>query len=297
VHRRDPPAAAVTGAGRRPGNAAPPPSAPGAPAWRVALSLFTVIPAGVGGDLDDAAAARAVFWLPVLGAGLGLAASAVLVFVAAGELSPQRQFLGAALAVALLGVATGGLHLDGLADTADGLGSRRPADQALEIMRRSDAGPFGVATLLLVLLVQVSALASLPRGWGWGDGGWAGSGWTGASGLVLAAVTSRVAVVLATGSPSARPSGFGALVAGRTGATGRAASAAALLAAVVAAGLALGGVAAAARGAAAALAGLAVAALLRWAARRRLGGVTGDVFGAIIELSTATVLLVLVLVS
>jgi adenosylcobinamide-GDP ribazoletransferase len=296
VHRRDPPAAAVTGAGRDPGNAAPPPSsAPGAPAWRVALSLFTVIPAGVGGDLDDAAAARAVFWLPVLGAGLGLAASAVLVFVAAGELSPQRQFLGAALAVALLGVVTGGLHLDGLADTADGLGSRRPADQALEIMRRSDAGPFGVATLLLVLLVQVSALASLPRGWGWDDGGWAGSGWTGASGLVLAAVTSRVAVVLATGSPSARPSGFGALVAGRTGAMGRAASAAALLAAVVAAGLALGGVAAAARGAAAALAGLAVAALLRWAARRRLGGMTGDVFGAIIELSTATVLLVLVL--
>jgi adenosylcobinamide-GDP ribazoletransferase len=70
-----------------------------------------------------------------------------------------------------------------------------------------------------------------------------------------------------------------------------------LLGAVVAAGLALGGVAAAARGAAAAVAGLAVAALLRWTARRRLGGMTGDVFGAIIELSTATVLVVLVLAS
>jgi len=277
----------VTGAGRPPGNAAPPP-APGTPAWRVALSLFTVIPAGVGGDLDDAAAVRAVYWLPVLGAGLGLAGSAVLVFVAAGQLSAPRQFLGAALAVALLAVATGGLHLDGLADTADGLGSRRPADQALEIMRRSDAGPLGVATLVLVLLVQVSALASLPHGW-------TGTAWTGASGLVLAAVTSRVAVVAATGSPSARPSGFGALVAGRTSAAGRVASVVALLAAVVAAGLALGGVAAAARGAGAALAGLAVAALLRWAARRRLGGMTGDVFGAIVELSTATVLLVLVL--
>jgi adenosylcobinamide-GDP ribazoletransferase len=286
VHRRDPPAAAVTGAGQHPGNAAPPPPpAPGAPAWRVALSLFTVIPAGIGGGLDEGAAARAVFWLPVLGAGLGLAGSAVMVFVAAGELSPERQFLGAALAVALLAVATGGLHLDGLADTADGLGSRRPADQALEIMRRSDAGPLGVATLVLVLLVQVSALASLPRGW------------AGASGLVLAAVTSRVAVVLATGSPSARPSGFGALVAGRTSAAGRVISAVILLGAVVAAGLALGGVAAAARGAAAAVAGLAVAALLRWAARRRLGGMTGDVFGAIIELSTAAVLVVLVLAS
>ena len=132
------------------------------------------------------------------------------------------------------------------------------------------------------------------------EGGWReGSGWQGgpdgASGLVLAAVTSRVAVVLATGSPSARPSGFGALVAGRTSAAGRVASVVILLGAVVAAGLALGGVAAAAWGGAAAVAGLAVGALLRGAARRRLGGMTGDVFGAIIELSTATVLVVLVL--
>jgi adenosylcobinamide-GDP ribazoletransferase len=251
----------------------------------VALSLFTVIPAGLGDRLDEGAAVRAVFWLPVLGAGLGLAGSAVMVFVAAGDVSPERQLLGAALAVALIAVATGGLHLDGLADTADGLGSRRPADQALEIMRRSDAGPFGVGTLVLVLLVQVSALASAPHGW------------AGASGLVLAAVTSRVAVVLATGSPSARPSGFGALVAGRTSAAGRVASVAVLLAAVAAGGLALGGVGAAARGLLAVVAGLAVAALLRLAARRRLGGMTGDVFGAVIELSTATVLLVLVLAS
>ena len=286
VHGRDPQAAAVSGAGQPPGNATPPPpSAPRAPAWRVALSLFTVIPAGVGDSLDEGAAVRAVFWLPVLGAGLGLAGSAVMVFVAAGDVSPERQLLGAALAVALIAVATGGLHLDGLADTADGLGSRRPADQALEIMRRSDAGPFGVGTLVLVLLVQVSALASAPHGW------------AGASGLVLAAVTSRVAVVLATGSPSARPSGFGALVAGRTSAAGRVASVVVLLAAVAAGGLALGGVAAAARGLLAVVAGLAVAALLRLAARRRLGGMTGDVFGAVIELSTATVLLVLVLAS
>jgi adenosylcobinamide-GDP ribazoletransferase len=283
VHGRDCAAAAVTGAGDQPGTAGPPPSAPRAPAWRVALGLFTVIPAGVGGELDEGAAARALFWLPVLGAGLALAGSAVMVFVAAGKLSPERQLLGAALAVALLALATGGLHLDGLADTADGLGSRRPADQALEIMRRSDAGPLGVATLVLVLLVQVCALASLPHGW------------RGAAGLVLAAVTGRVAVVLATGWPSARPSGFGALVAGRTSAAGRAVSVVVLLAAVAAGGVLLGGLPAAARGLAAALAGLAAGAGLGLAARRRLGGMTGDVFGAIIELGTATVLLVLVL--
>ena len=253
------------------------------PAWRVALSLFTVIPAGARGDLDEGAAARAIYWLPVIGAGLGLAGAGAMVFVAAGPSSPERQLLGAALAMMLLGLLTGGLHLDGLADTADGLGSRRPADQALEIMRRPDAGPFGVATLVLVLLVQVCALASLPHGW------------TGAAGLVLAAVTSRVAVVLATGSPSARPAGFGALVAGRTSAGGRAASVAVLVAAVAAAELALGGVPAAARGLLAGAAGLAVAMLLRRVAVRRLGGMTGDVFGATIELTAATVLLVLVL--
>ena len=213
VHRRDPPAAEVTGGPGRPGTG----PRPRTPSWRVALSLFTVIPAGVGGDLDEGTAARAVFWLPVIGAGLGLAGGAAMVFVAAGQRSPERQLLGAALAMMLLALATGGLHLDGLADTADGLGSRRPADQALEIMRRSDAGPLGVATLVLVLLVQVCALASLPRGW------------AGAAGLVLAAVTSRVAVVLGTGSPSARPAGFGALVAGRTSAAGRAGSAVVLL--------------------------------------------------------------------
>jgi len=94
---------------------------------------------------------------------------------------------------------------------------------------------------------------------------------------------------------SARPSGFGALVAGRTSAAGRAAAVAGWLGAVVAGGLVLGGWPAAARGLLAAVAGLGVAALLRWSARRRLGGMTGDVFGAMIELSTATVLLVLVL--
>ena len=193
--------------------------------------------------------------------------------------------LGAALAVTLIALATGGLHLDGLADTADGLGSRRPADQALEIMRRSDAGPLGVATLVLVLLVQVSALASLP------------GGWAGAAGLVLAAVTSRVAVVLATGSPLGpavrvrRPGGRADQRRGpggqRGGAAGRGGRGRA--------GPGRGG--AAARGAAARGGGPGRGRPAPLAARRRLGGMTGDVFGAVIELSTATVLLVLVLAS
>ena len=87
VHRRDPRRLRWPGRAATRGTPPRPPPAPGAPAWRVALGLFTVIPAGVGGDLDEGAAARAVFWLPVLGAGLGLAGSAVMVFVAAGQLS------------------------------------------------------------------------------------------------------------------------------------------------------------------------------------------------------------------
>ena len=246
--------------------------------WRVALSLFTVIPAGTGGELGEGEAARAVFWLPAVGLLLGVAGGGAVLAVDAGGFTTARRLLGAALAVALLGLLTGGLHLDGLADTADGLGSRRPAADALAIMRRSDVGPLGVAALVLVVLVQVTALASVPRGS------------LAAAALVLAAVTSRVAAVLATGSPAARPGGFGALVAGQTGARGRAVSAAVLLGAVVLAGLALGGVAVAARGLIAALAGLLAAGLLGRIARRRLGGMTGDVFGAIIEVSTATVL-------
>jgi len=277
VHRGDRPAAAVTQ-----GQAHPPPLPPSR-SWRAALSLFTAIPAGAPAGLDPDTMVRALFWLPAVGLLVGLVAAGGLAVVTAGGPSVPRQLLGAAVAVALLAALTGGLHLDGLADTADGLGSRRPAPDALAIMRRPDIGPLGVAALVLVLLIQVTALAAVPRGW------------PAAAALVLAAVTGRVAAVLATGGPAARPGGLGALVAGRTGRAGRAATGLLLLAAILPAGLALGGVAAALRGLAAALAGLLAGGLLSRTARRRLGGMTGDVFGAIIELSAGTVLLVLVL--
>jgi adenosylcobinamide-GDP ribazoletransferase len=226
--------------------------------------------------------------------------------VQAGGQSEGRRLLAATLAVAILGLLTGGLHLDGLADTADGLGSRRPRREALAIMRRPDIGPMGVAALLLVILLQITALAAIAPGG------------LSIAALVLAAVTGRVAVVLATGpgSPSARPGGFGALITDTTTARVRVATVAALLAAVAAAGLLLGafpqatmplgrgagaarggGPAIAARWLIATLAGLLAAELLRRTAKRRLGGMTGDVYGAVIELCTATVLLVLALSS
>jgi adenosylcobinamide-GDP ribazoletransferase len=270
----------------------------------VALSLFTVIPAGVRGVIRRDSAAKALPWLPAVGALLAALASGAMLAVQAGGHSDARRLLGAALAIAVLGLLTGGLHLDGLADTADGLGSRRPSREALAIMRRPDIGPMGVAALLLVILLQITALATIPAG-GLSVGA-----------LVLAVVTGRVAVVLASGpgSPSARPGGFGALITQTTTLRVRVAMITGLLAAVLAGAVLLGALpigaiaasgpagaarpgslAVATRGALATLAGLATADLLRRTARRRLGGMTGDVFGAMIEVCTAVVLLVLAL--
>ncbi len=272
--------------------------------------MFTILPVRVSDPVDADLASRAVRWLPAVGALLAAPAAALMLAVGpgtgvggAGGDASLRRLLGAVLAVAVLGVLTGGLHLDGLADTADGLASRREAPAALDIMRRGDTGPLGVAALVFAVLLQVAALAVVP--------------WRlAAPGLVLGAVTARVAVILATGPgfPAARPGGFGALVAGRTPARVCVAAVALLLAAVAAfgflaggaglfggAGLAgggvlgaggvLGGGALTARLLTAVVAGLLAATGLCVTARGRLGGLTGDVFGAVVEV-TMTVTLV-----
>jgi adenosylcobinamide-GDP ribazoletransferase len=261
------------------------------PAWRTALSLFTVIPVGGDARLGRDDAARAVLWLPAIGVLLGGAGAGVLLGIGAGGAggaggaAEPRRLLGAALAIATIALLTGGLHLDGLADTADGLGSRRPAAAALDIMRRSDIGPMGVAALVLVLLIQVTAVAAIPRPA------------LAAAALVLAEATGRVAVVIATASPAARPGGFGALVAGSTSASQRAAAVAVLGGVVGAAGLAAGGAVLAERGLAVTLAGLLAGGLVQRTARQRLGGTTGDVFGAIIQLSATTAVVAAALAS
>ena len=266
------------------------PARPGRP-WpaaalplRSALGLFTILPVGAAPEIGRDDAARAVLWLPVAGLLLSVPAAGVLLGVQAGGGSAPRRLLAAALAIGVLALLTGGLHLDGLADTADGLGSRRPRDEALAIMRRSDVGPFGVVALLFTVLVQVTALATVT------------AGWPGVAALAVAAVTGRTAVVLATGpgSPAARPDGFGALVAGGTTALARIMTGALLLAAAAATAAAWGWYPAA-RAVIAVLAGLCAAGLLRRLAVRRLGGMTGDVFGALVEVSSAMVLLALAL--
>jgi len=242
-----------------------------------ALALFSVAPVRVRGDLDRAAAVAALRWLPLVGAAVG--AIAGLPAAAVREWAPHAEFLGAVLSVVTLVLLTRALHLDGLADTADGLGSRAPADRALEIMRQSDIGPFGVLALVLVVLVDVAAVASL-------DGGT----WTPVAALATASATGRLAVLLAAHRrvPSARRSGFGAFVAGSVSTPILVLAAAAVL------GLGLGLAAAVSAGGlgwpAAQLVAVAVAAAFLAHAVRRLGGVTGDVFGALVELGTAVTL-------
>jgi adenosylcobinamide-GDP ribazoletransferase len=254
--------------------------------------MFTIFPVPVSGPVDPELASRAVLWLPAVGLLLSVPAGLALLIVdgtgaggtgVAGA-DPLRRLLGAVLSIAVLGLLTGGLHLDGLADTADGLASRRPAAQALDIMRRGDTGPLGVAALVFTVAVQVTALA-------------AASGGLALTGLVLAAVTARTAVVLTTGPafPPARTGGFGALVAGRTSARACALAVTAQLALVAAFAVLTGGTGLAARLLAATVAGLLTATGIGRVARRRLGGLTGDVFGAIVELTTAVTLTAVVI--
>jgi adenosylcobinamide-GDP ribazoletransferase len=242
-----------------------------------ALSLFSITPVRAPATVTRADAARSLAWLPVLGLALGAVAG--LPGTVIRQSAPQASLVGAVIGVAVLAGLTRGLHLDGLADTADGLGSRASAERALAIMRQSDIGPFGVVALVLVVLLDVAAIAELPAGT-----------WTPVAALATAAATGRVAVLHAAvpGVPSARPDGFGALVTGSVPIAAAVAQAAGVLA--------VGAVLAAAVGASpgawvvAQIVALALTLGLRLHTTGRFGGVTGDVFGALVECATALTL-------
>jgi adenosylcobinamide-GDP ribazoletransferase len=246
---------------------------------RLAVTLLTVIPVRTERTdrvdrVDRAAAAWAMTFAPLVGVIVG--GVAALVLYAGGEIG-FGSLLSAALAVGAMAALTRGLHLDGLADVADGLGGGRRAADALAIMKKSDIGPFGVIALALTLLIQVAAMTELPP-----------------VAIVVAAVTGRLAVTWAcrSGVPAARPDGLGALVAGTVRVAQAAYATGAVLVASVLAGLAVGGVRLAVLWPIAVVAGLVVAAAALRIAVRRLGGITGDVLGALVELGATVALLV-----
>ncbi|MEU6004890.1 adenosylcobinamide-GDP ribazoletransferase [Streptomyces sp. NPDC047453] len=249
---------------------------------RFAFGTLTVLPVRVS-RWDREAARGGMLCAPLAGLVVGVAAAAVgLLLLLVGAGAP----LAAVGTVAVPAALTRGLHLDGLADTADGLGSGKPADDALRIMKQSDIGPFGVITLVFVLLAQVAALT---RAY---DGSWA----RGALAAVVSATVARLVLTLAarTGVPAARPEGLGAAVAGVVPVPGAIGAALVVAAAAAAAG-AFFGADACVLTALAVVAALAAAELLLRHCTRRFGGVTGDVFGALAETAATTVLVVLAL--
>jgi adenosylcobinamide-GDP ribazoletransferase len=233
----------------------------------LALTFLTKVPwprPVVAGPED---LARSLFWFPWVGGILGLIfLGAWSIFL---KLLPHPA--AAALLVCITVWITGGLHLDGLADTLDGLGGGQDPEARRRIMKDSRVGTFGVLALVLVLLLKFTLFLAAA------DKGWRGP-------IILYPVLSRWGMVyLAYLSNYARPEG-GLGQAMTTGVSPRVAAGASF-SAVILAVLLLGF-----KG----LALWAIAAALVWLGsryfRKALGGVTGDVLGATNEILEVAVL-------
>lgn len=241
-------------------------------AFFTALQFLTRLPLPAVAMPDPAVRGRSVLYYPAVGLLIG-----VLLVVFARVLGPSHPLLAAALVLLLWVLLTGGLHLDGLADSADAwLGGHGDRERTLAIMKDPASGPAGVSALVLVLLLKFASLTSLLDS-------------SGVPALVLAPVLGRSALVyLLWSTPYVRPGGIGAAHAAHLPRTG----AMSVLLLVAVALPALLGV----RGAEL-LALLAVLLwLLRWLMRQRIGGITGDTLGASCEIVEAAVLVFMTLV-
>lgn len=243
-------------------------------ALRLALGTLTALPVPPPRTVDQGTARNAMLLAPT--AGLLLSVLPVLVVAAVRPWDHPTLALPAAVVVVIsLALQTRAFHLDGLADSVDGLTAGYDRERALQVMRTGDVGPAGAAALVLVLLLQAASLAALVTTQG------------SAAMAVVALVSSRLALTWAcVGGRAARSGGLGAtvvstvpwpaavastgLVLAWAGAIGWLTSTSALVGPVVV------------------LSALAAAALVRHAAVRRLDGLTGDVLGATVEIAFAS---------
>ena len=232
---------------------------------RLACQMLTRFPAARGVDYAPALDAAAVRYYPCVGILVGLAGGAAFA-TAHGPLGPP---LAAVLAIVASVLLTGAMHEDGLADTADGIGGGHSAEHALEIMRDSRIGVYGVLALILVVGAKASALASLPP-------------WVGFAILIATHGLSRWSVILViTTTRYVRTSGTASPVAGPVSSPTHLISGGTAIAC-----LALAAFATSPQAAAGVLVGLACGHVaIRAAFQAKLKGYTGDCLGATQQVS------------
>ena len=233
---------------------------------RLAISFLTIFPVPIKGVLSPSELGRSAGWFPLVGAAIGVLVAAIhsglsLVF------SP---LLAAALAAAAWIGLTGGLHLDGLADSCDGMLNASSQERRLEIMKDPRLGTFGGIGLILVILVKFALLYDLPRRSIW-------------FALPLAAATARWMLLPAATQPMARLGGLGAEFSQHTNPrTWLPAACFMGLLTFLSGWHGLLGV----------LAAHIIAWIIFITAKIRLGGMTGDVFGMTVEFVELVVLVV-----
>jgi adenosylcobinamide-GDP ribazoletransferase len=231
---------------------------------RVAFGLMTTLPFRLPENWLAGDSGRAAVWYPLVGLVIG--ALTWLAWKGAIFLFPP---LVAGIVTLIIWVTlTGGLHLDGLADCCDGLFASASPARRLEIMKDPHVGAFGMIGLILILFLKAAALASLTN--------------VSSFGILLAASLARWCILPAGLLPLARPSGMGSDFAVGFQRSFIIWSAVIPLTLATLLGL---------RGILSSVAGLGAAALVLWLARYRIGGVTGDVFGMVVEIVEAVILL------
>ena len=239
----------------------------GASGVRLAFSWLTVLPVHGPDTVDRRAAARAIAAAPLVGLVLGGVAAAIAWIGTAAGVSPA---LAGLVTVAALALCTRGMHVDGLADTFDGLGCYGPPERALEVMRSGGAGPFGVAALVVGIGAQALAFGTL-----------AAAGQFAA--LIVAVTAGRVAVVWVCrrGTGAASEHGFGALTAGTQRIR------VAVLWTVLLGTASVWVTTSWWQGPLAVTVAIGVSVALAAHCARRFGGLVGDTLGAVVELTVA----------
>jgi len=231
---------------------------------RIAFGLMTTLPIRPPEDWSAGDSGRAAVWYPFVGLVIG----AFTWLAWKGAMFAFPPLIAGVVTLVVWVVLTGGLHLDGFADCCDGLLASATPERRLEIMKDPHIGAFGVIALILVLLLKAATLASLTP--------------ASSFSILLAASLARWCILPAGLLPLARPSGMGADFASGFQRSFILWGAIIPLAIAILTGI---------YGVLSAVTGVGAAALVLWLAKSRIGGVTGDVFGMIVEIVEIAVLL------